>query len=89
MEPHGPMTIQGYVTALPRAADEAQARVAVVQDDVEYRIIPKGAGVDLDDHLSSLVEVTGLCTEKDGIMRLQVRGYRVLEDDTWLDDRPL
>lgn len=80
-----PITVKGYVTALPRSADEAQCRVAVIQDEQEYRIIPRGAGVDLDDHLSALVEVTGVSTESDGIVRLQVRGYKVL-DDVWLDD---
>lgn len=80
-----PITVKGYVAALPRSTDEAQARVAVIQDDREYRIIPRGAGVDLDDHLSSLVEVTGMYSESDGVLRLQVRGYRVLEDDSWLD----
>lgn len=82
----GPITVKGYVTALPRSADDAQARVAVMQDEREYRIIPKGAGVDLDEHLSALVEVTGICTEHEGVFRLLVRGYRVLEDDSWLDD---
>lgn len=82
----GPITVKGYVAALPRAADEAQARVAVMQDDREYRIIPRGAGIDLDDHCSALVEVTGMCSESEGVLRIQVRGYRVLEDDSWLDD---
>ncbi|MDR3357620.1 MAG: hypothetical protein LBN96_01920 [Desulfovibrio sp.] len=39
--------VKGYVVALPRLADARQARVAIVQDDVEYRIVPRGAGVDL------------------------------------------
>lgn len=88
MDTPAPLKIQGYVTALPRSADEAQARVAVMQDEREFRIIPKGLGIDLDEHLSTLVEVTGICTESDGIFRLQVRAYRVLEDDAWLDDTP-
>lgn len=86
MTTQGPITIVGYVTALPRSSDEQQARVAVVQDGVEYRIIPRGAGVDLDDHLSAQVEVKGIVTEQDDVRRLQVRGYRVLDDDSWLDD---
>ena len=81
-----PIIVKGYVTALPRSTDEAQSRVAVVQDDKEYRIIPRGAGVDMDEHLSALVEVTGVCTETDGVLRVQVRSYKVLEDDSWLDD---
>ena len=78
--------MKGYVTALPRSADEAQCRVAVTQDELEYRIVPRGAGVDLDDHLSALVEVTGVASEQDGLLRMQVRGYKVLDDDAWLDD---
>ena len=54
------ITVRGYVTAVPRGTDARQARVAIVQDDVEYRIIPRGAGVDLDDEVSVPVEVTGL-----------------------------
>ena len=30
-----PVTVKGYVAAVPRSVDERQARVAVVQDDVE------------------------------------------------------
>lgn len=80
------LTITGYVAPLPRAADEKQARVAIMQDETEYRIIPRGAGVDLDDHLSALVEVTGSVTETEGVLHLVVRGYRVLEDDdAWIN----
>ncbi len=80
------MTIKGYVTPVPRAADPRQARVAVrQQDDEEYRIVPRGAGVDLDDEVSVPVEVTGIVDELDGVRYLMVRGYKVLEDDTWLD----
>ena len=53
-----PITVKGYVCSVPRAADARQASVAVVQDDVEYRIIPRGAGADLADEVSALVEVT-------------------------------
>ena len=55
------------------------------QDDEEYRIVPRGAGVDLDDEVSVPVEVTGIVDELDGVRYLMVRGYKVLEDDTWLD----
>lgn len=80
------MTIKGYVTPVPRAADPRQARVAVrQQDDEEYRIIPRGAGVDLDGEVSVPVEVTGIVDELDGVRYLMVRGYKVLEDDTWID----
>ena len=78
--------IKGYVTAMPRSVDARQARVAVVQDDVEYRIVPRGAGVDLDDAVSLPVEVFGLLEEADGVSYLVVRGYTVLEDDSWLEE---
>ena len=80
------ITIKGYVTAIPRSVDARQARMAVVQDDVEYRIVPRGAGVDLDDAVSLTVEVFGLLEEADGVSYLVVRGYTVLEDDSWLEE---
>lgn len=81
-----PITVRGYVAAVPRSVDARQARVAVVQDDVEYRIVPRGAGVDLDDEVSVPVEVSGLVDEADGVVYLTVRGYKVLEDDSWLEE---
>ena len=81
-----PITVRGYVAAVPRSVDARQARVAVVQDDVEYRIMPRGAGVDLDDEVSVPVEVSGIMEESDGVVYLTVRGYKVLEDDSWLEE---
>ena len=81
-----PITVRGYVAAVPRSVDARQARVAVVQDDVEYRIVPLGAGVDLDDEVSVPVEVSGIMDEADGVVYLTVRGYKVLEDDSWLEE---
>ena len=81
-----PITVRGYVAAVPRSVDARQARVAVVQDDVEYRIVPRGAGVDLDDEVSVPVEVSGIMEEADGVAYLIVRGYKVLEDDSWLEE---
>ena len=81
-----PITVRGYVAAVPRCVDARQARVAVVLDDVEYRIVPRGAGVDLDDEVSMPVEVSGLVEEADGVVYLTVRGYKVLEDDSWLEE---
>lgn len=76
-----PATISGYVVALPRNVDERQSIVAIVQDNVEYRVLPRGAGVDLVDEVNALVEATGLMEEKDGVQYIAVRGYKVLEDD--------
>jgi hypothetical protein len=81
-----PITVRGYIAAVPRSVDARQARVAVVQDDVEYRIVPRGAGVDLDDEVSLPVEVSGIVDEADGVVYLTVRGYKVLEDDSWLEE---
>jgi hypothetical protein len=78
-----PVTVKGYVAAVPRSVDERQARVAVVQDDVEYRVMPRGAGMDLAGEVSVPVEVTGLVEE---VFYLTVRGYKVLEDDSWLEE---
>ena len=82
-----PITVKGYVCSVPRAADARQASVAVVQDDVEYRIIPRGAGADLADEVSALVEVTGLLEQVDEGNYIQVRGYTLVDDtSSWDDD---
>ena len=79
--------VKGYVCSVPRAADARQASVAVVQDDVEYRIIPRGAGADLADEVSALVEVTGLLEQVDEVNYIQVRGYTLVDDtSSWDDD---
>lgn len=81
-----PATISGYVVALPRNSDPHQAIVAIVQDNVEYRVLPRGAGVDLDGEVNVMVEAVGLIEEDDDIKYISVRGYKVLEDDGWTDD---
>lgn len=69
------------MTSVP--LDSKQSRIAVRQDDVEYRIIPKAAGVDLEDEINVSVEVTGDLQEEDEVKYLTVRSYKVLEDDAW------
>ena len=82
-----PITIKGYVTSLPRNMDPRQANVAILQAGVEYRILPRGAGIDLDDEVNVSVEATGVEEEgEDGVVYFTVRGYKVLEDDAWLED---
>ena len=76
-----PATISGYVVALPLHVDGNQAIVAIIQKDVEYRILPRGAGVDLADEVNAMVEAKGLVEERDGVNYLAVRTYRVLEED--------
>ena len=78
-----PATVSGYVKALPANIDERQAIVAIDQDDIEYRILPRGAGIALMDEVNAMVEATGLIEEVDGQKYLAVRGYKVLEDDAW------
>lgn len=79
-------TISGYVVSLPRNGDARQASVAIAQDGVEYRVLPRGAGVDLVDEVNVAVEATGQVEEEDGIFYLTVRGYKVLDDDSWLEE---
>ena len=75
-----PVTVRGYVTSLPRSVDGRGASVAIVQDGVEYRILPRGAGVDLDDEVNVAVEATGLVEEAPaGVLYQAVRGYKALE----------
>ena len=82
-----PRTIKGYVTTLPVNADEAKSRVAVEEDGIAYHIIRRGAGVDLDDHLSALVQVTGMVhQDEDENWLINVRAYELMEDDGWLED---
>ena len=82
-----PQIIKGYVTALPVSADETKARVAIEADGVAYHVVRRGAGVDLDDHLSALVQVTGIVHQDEDENRLiNVRSYALLEDDSWLED---
>ena len=80
------ISVKGYVVAVPRLVDARQARVAIVQDDVEYRILPRGAGVDLDDEVSVPVEAVGLHEEHESVHYLTVRSYKVLEDDSWIEE---
>jgi hypothetical protein len=84
-------TIQGYVAPLPKGGD-GRWQVAVVDGDVEYHVAPRGAGVDLAEHLSEQVEVQATLiedAEPDGPLRIQVRSYRLidqLDDDAWYED---
>lgn len=81
------VTIRGYVTGLPRTSETRQCRVAIVQDDVEYRVLSKGAGVDLVDEVSALVEAAGEVMEDDGVLYMTVRKYRLLDEgDDWDDE---
>lgn len=67
-----------------------EGRVIILAEGIEYRVEPKGAGVDLADHLSEQVEVHGVVTEdEEGLFRIRVRAYRgmdVFDDDAWYED---
>ena len=82
-----PITVRGYVEALPRRKDGRQARVAIVQDEVEYRVLTRGAGADLADEVSAQIEASGTVEEQDGVWYMTVRSYRVLDEDGGWDGR--
>ncbi|MBR4741970.1 MAG: hypothetical protein IK079_03645 [Desulfovibrio sp.] len=78
-------TVKGYVTSVP--VDEKQSRIAIIQDGVEYRILPKAAGVDLEDEINASVEVSGDLLVKEDVHYLTARIYKVLDDAAWDDDK--
>ncbi|MDR2503700.1 MAG: hypothetical protein LBD82_04870 [Deltaproteobacteria bacterium] len=84
------ITLKGYIVALPRhAGGEEGARAALrTEDGLEYRILPKGMGLDLAAHINARVEVTGLVRHKEDPRLLQVRKYIVDDafEDDWYDD---
>ena len=78
-------TIQGYVAPLA-GRDKGCCQIAIVTDDGEYHVAPRGAGVDLLEHLSVQVEVSGTITrEEDQPHVIQVRTYTFTEpnDEDW------
>lgn len=84
----GLKTIKGYIVPLPLGKDDAAARVAVAEGDVEYHILPRGAGADLGDYINAYVEVDGVLREMEGVTLVQVRNYRLQDafDHEWYDD---
>lgn len=80
-------TVRGDVYPL---VGRGEGRVVVVDGDVEYRVVAKGAGVDLADHLGEQVEAMGTVSQDDeGIMRILIRSYRLIDgfdDEPWYDD---
>lgn len=81
-------TVKGYIVPLPRSRDDMAARVAIEEGDVEYHVVPRGAGIDLGSHLNAYVEVEGLVRETEGAILLQVRNYRLNDafEHEWYDD---
>ncbi|MCR5813768.1 MAG: hypothetical protein K6G15_04680 [Desulfovibrio sp.] len=78
------ITVKGIVVSVP--VDGRQTRIAVAQDGDEYRILPRAAGIDLEDEINVSVEVRGELLEEDEVKYLTVRSYKVLEDDAWDED---
>ena len=78
------ITIKGYVTSVP--LDEKQTRIAVTQNDIEYRVLPKAAGVDLEDEINANVEVTADLLEEEDVKYLTVRKFTILDDDAAWDE---
>ena len=77
------ITIKGYVTSVP--IDEKQTRIAVTQNDIEYRVLPKAAGIDLEDEINANVEVVADLLEVEDVKYLTVRNFKVLDDVDWDD----
>ncbi len=79
--------VRGDVLPLIGVEEE---QVVVVDNGIEYRVEPRGAGVDLADHLSRQVEVCGVVSrDVEGICRIRVRTYKlldVMDDDAWYED---
>lgn len=73
------VTVQGYVLSIPQ--DERKCRIAIQENDKQYRVLPKGAGVDLAEEVNALVQASGAVEGDDEISYITVRGYSLLEDD--------
>ena len=79
------VTVQGYVLSIPQ--DERKCRIAIQENDTQYRVLPKGAGVDLAEEVNALVQVSGAVESHEEISYITVRGFRLLEDDgDWGND---
>ncbi len=78
------ITMKGYVAALPSKGKAGH--VMLVSDEKEYVVTPRGAGVDLDEHVGATVQVSGVLSQEGETKSIFVRTYTVLDDDLWLDD---
>lgn len=79
--------LRGVIAPL---SSERVCRVALMDGDMEYPILPRGAGIDLADMVSSQLEVACVIQEEGDIKRLLVRSYTVLDEgqdeDAWFPD---
>lgn len=64
---------------------EGDSRVVLRDGNIDYRVLPRGAGIDLDDEVGAQVEVDALLREEaEGEFSIQVRTFRILdEDEIW------
>ena len=83
-----PLTIRGTLVPFSPAPSDPQCRVALEQNDTcaLFAILPRGAGIDLDDMVGSSLEI--ICTvqrpapeEDEGAAFVHVRSYRDLDFD--------
>ena len=72
-----PIKLRGFVAPLP---DDHPCRVALVDGDDEYPILPRGAGIDLLDMVSEQLEVVCTISEEGENKLLHVRSYTILGD---------
>lgn len=80
--------LRGVIVPL---SSERTCRVALMDGEVEYPILPRGAGIDLADMVGSQLDVACVIQEEGDVKRLLVRSYTVLgegqDDDTWFPER--
>ncbi len=79
------ITVKGIVTSVP--LDSRQTRIAIRQGDEEFRVLPKAAGIDLENEINVSVEAKGEVLKEEDVTYFTVRSYSVLEDDGWDDEQ--
>lgn len=83
--------VQGYIRVLPRVSGKEEASVTLVtEDEKEYRILHKGIGVDLLEHISAKVTISGVIASSEEGDTILVRNYTLTDgfEDEWYDDEP-
>ncbi len=74
--------VRGFVAPL---SSGSSCKVALVDGETEYRVLPRGAGIDLADMVSAQIEAHGTVTEEDDARFVHVRSYNVIDadDESW------
>lgn len=78
-------TLRGIVSPLPSGSP---CRVSLLDGEIEYHVLPRGAGADLVEMVTLQLEVVASVQEgatPDDPKQIQIRSYKVLDsdDDTW------